>query len=196
MKRDTTLIDFAVRHARPHAHGRGGTGGAGARRAVGADLGLSARRMLNCFTKGVADRRRHLTQLARVLPRPEQLFAAARQRLDIAGDKLGAGLRHNVCAVMHRSRFHKGASACCGHGCCKNRIALGRERASGRWLPAPSGLERADIAKAPSIWKAWTRVAGKHSPTNRCWSAALPWCAAKTARSAVAAKPPSKPAKP
>ncbi len=45
------------------------------------------------------DRRRHLAQLARVLPRAETLFAQPRQRLDYAGENLGQG----PCAPIFRS---------------------------------------------------------------------------------------------
>src|SRR6201999_1203980 len=61
------------------------------------------RRLLRCFSKGMDDRRRHLAQLARILPRSEQLFAQPRQRLDVAADKLGAALRRNL--QEHRRAF-------------------------------------------------------------------------------------------
>jgi exodeoxyribonuclease VII large subunit len=82
--------------------------------------------MLNCFSKGVTDRRKHLTQLARILPKPEQLFALPRQRLDIAGDGLGKSLRRNV--QEHRTRFHK-AETLLRRRTLDDRIKLGRERA-------------------------------------------------------------------
>jgi len=85
------------------------------------------RRMLNCFTKGLDDRRRHLGQLARVLPRPEALFAIPRQRLDHAGEKLAGSLRRNL--SEHRAGFLKTA-ALLRRRAIDDRIALGRERAA------------------------------------------------------------------
>src|SRR6202166_1267801 len=80
---DTTLIDFAsdMRAPTPTAAAELAVPVLADLDAQLADLGRRAR---NCFDKGLSDRRRHLTQLARVLPRPEQLFASSRQRLDQA----------------------------------------------------------------------------------------------------------------
>jgi exodeoxyribonuclease VII large subunit len=54
------------------------------------------RRYLRTFSRNIDDRRRHLNQLARVLPRADQLFAGPRQRLGIAGERLGHALRRNL----------------------------------------------------------------------------------------------------
>jgi exodeoxyribonuclease VII large subunit len=70
-----------------------------------ADFGRRAR---NCFDKGISDRKRHLVQLARVLPKPEQLFAVRSQRLDRASERLGQGLSRNL--QIHRARLVKAAA--------------------------------------------------------------------------------------
>jgi exodeoxyribonuclease VII large subunit len=66
------------------------------------------RRVLRSFSKSMEDRRRHLAQLARVLPRAESLFATPRQRLDQASDKLVHALRRNL--QVHRVGFSKVAA--------------------------------------------------------------------------------------
>jgi len=99
---DTTLIDFASDRRAP-------TPTAAAEMAVPLRHELTAqtldfeRRLLRCFGKGMEDRRRHLSQLARVLPRADQLFAQPRQRFDHAAERLGRGLRQNLQA--HRRAF-------------------------------------------------------------------------------------------
>lgn len=136
---DTTLIDFASDMRAP-------TPTAAAELAVPLRAELLAatldyqRRMLNCFSKGVTDRRKHLTQLARILPKPEQLFALPRQRLDIAGDGLGKSLRRNV--QEHRTRFHK-AEALLRQRTLDDRIKLGRERS----VAFTARIERARTAQ-------------------------------------------------
>ncbi|MEI9993119.1 MAG: exodeoxyribonuclease VII large subunit [Rhizomicrobium sp.] len=105
---DTTLIDFASDVRAP-------TPTAAAELAVpvraellGQNLDF-ARRLLRVFSKAMDDRRRHLGQLARVLPRADALFAQPRQRLDFAGENLGKALRTNL--QVHDRRLTKAGAA-------------------------------------------------------------------------------------
>ncbi len=121
---DTTLIDFVSDVRAP-------TPTAAAELAVPVRtelLGQSldyARRLLRGFTKSMDDRRRHLTQLARILPRAEQLFASPRQRLDYAGDNLAKALRTNL--QKHRRELIE-AGAVLRPSRIARQVALGAER--------------------------------------------------------------------
>jgi exodeoxyribonuclease VII large subunit len=104
---DTTLIDFASDRRAP-------TPTAAAEMAVPVRTELLAqilefeRRTLRCFTKGMEDRKRHLAQLARVLPRADQLFAQPRQRFDNAAERLPKALLGNL--QKHRRAFAEAAT--------------------------------------------------------------------------------------
>ena len=104
---DTTLIDFAADRRAP-------TPTAAAEMAVPVRNELLSqtlefeRRMLRSFSKGMEDRKRHLAQLARVLPRADQLFAQPRQRFDNAAERLPKALLGNL--QKHRRAFAEAAT--------------------------------------------------------------------------------------
>ncbi|HSZ11453.1 MAG TPA: exodeoxyribonuclease VII large subunit, partial [Rhizomicrobium sp.] len=65
-------------------------------------------RAMRTFSRAMAERRMQLRGLVRALPRAEALFAAPRQRFDVASERLGNGLRRNL--QIHRVRFLKAES--------------------------------------------------------------------------------------
>jgi exodeoxyribonuclease VII large subunit len=129
---DTTLIDFASDRRAP-------TPTAAAEMAVPVRVELLdqvldfQRRALRSFSKGMEDRRRHLSQLARVLPRTDQLFAHPRQRFDHVAERLGRALRQNL--QVHRRSFIEAAALLRpGPIATRIRISIERTGAYGRQL--------------------------------------------------------------
>ena len=121
---DTSLIDYASDWRAP-------TPTAAAERAVPVRaelleqiLGFEAR-LLRCFRRDMADRRRHLAQLVRVLPRAETLFAGPRQRLDLVSDRLQHSLSRNL--QLHGARLAQ-AAALLRPRLIAARLTGGRER--------------------------------------------------------------------
>jgi exodeoxyribonuclease VII large subunit len=121
---DTTLIDFAADVRAPTPTAAAELAVPVRSELVAATLELE-RRALRGFAKGMADRRRHLTQLARVLPRPETLFAQPRQRFDAAAERLSGALSRNLAA--HRAELAQ-IAALLRPRVIARRFALSRER--------------------------------------------------------------------
>ena len=92
---DTTLIDFVSdrRAPTPTAAAEMATPVLSELKALTADYD---RRLATAGGRLIEDRRSRLTGAARGLPRPADLLAMARQRLDYAGSHLTMGLRRNV----------------------------------------------------------------------------------------------------
>jgi exodeoxyribonuclease VII large subunit len=92
---DTTLIDFVSdrRAPTPTAAAEMATPVLSELKAMVSDYD---RRLTQCGGRAVETRRERLTALSRGLPRPADILAMARQRLDYAASHLTMGLRRNV----------------------------------------------------------------------------------------------------
>lgn len=104
---DWTLLDHAADRRAPTPTGA-------AEMAVPVRLELLAaiddygRRIDACARRGLTDRRQTLRALARALPQAGDLVATARQRLDLAGARLGHALAG--ASRQHRTRFERAAA--------------------------------------------------------------------------------------
>ncbi|MGE4430553.1 MAG: exodeoxyribonuclease VII large subunit [Sphingobium sp.] len=131
---DTTLCDYAADRRAP-------TPTAAAEMAVPvradlmaglSELGLRAGR---CARRAVEVRRERLTMTARLLPTPETLLSAQRQRADDLGERLGRGLRHRI-TMAWRTLSDAGGAL---------RPALLRQRVAGERLRLESVRLRPDL---------------------------------------------------
>lgn len=121
---DTTLIDFVSDRRAPTP-----TAAAEMATPVLAELraalsGLD-QRLTQCGQRTLEDRRTRLAASARGLPRPQDLIAAAAQRLDYAASHLSGGLRRNV---EVQDRRLAGSASRLRPGLIEGRITLARER--------------------------------------------------------------------
>ena len=104
---DITLIDFAADRRAP-------TPTAAAELAVPvrsdliAELMSKARRALACWQRGIEQRRKELSMLARTLPALNELLSQPRQRLDACADRLPRALIANA-QIHHRQLTHVAA---------------------------------------------------------------------------------------
>jgi exodeoxyribonuclease VII large subunit len=104
---DTTLIDFASdrRAPTPTAAAEMATPVLAELKAAVADY---QRRLVACTERTLELRRNRLSAAARGLPRPDDILALARQRYDLAANRLGAALQRN--AAVHERELVRTAS--------------------------------------------------------------------------------------
>jgi exodeoxyribonuclease VII large subunit len=150
---DTTLIDLVSDMRAP-------TPTAAAELAVPVRTELVAQllefeqRLLRRYGREMSERRQALRQLARVLPRADQLFAPPRQRLDVAAERLGNGLRRNLDA---QRRTFIGAAAQLRPQGLKNRLARSAEQLHSLVIRAERG-HKARLSQASGRLTGLTRV--------------------------------------
>jgi exodeoxyribonuclease VII large subunit len=146
---DTTLIDFASDRRAP-------TPTAAAEMAVPVRTELLAqvmdleRRNLRCFSRGLGERRKHLTVLSRGLPRADSLFAQPRQRFDRAADSLANALRRNI--EIHARTYLKVATLL-RPATLQRRVVSGSERLNAL-------THRLDRCFRARLGESWNRTKG------------------------------------
>jgi exodeoxyribonuclease VII large subunit len=150
---DTTLIDFVSDVRAP-------TPTAAAEMAVpvrtellGQTLDLQGR-MLRCFSVGLERRRETLRQVARVLPRADQLFAQQRQRYDVVAERLTNALRRNL--EVHRRAYIEAAAQLRPAGLLQ-RMTQGTERTHALAMRIER-CQRARLAEAAGRLEGLARV--------------------------------------
>ncbi len=124
---DTTLCDYAadVRAPTPTAAAEMAVPVRADLMAALAELGLRAGRATR---RGVESRRERLAMTARLLPTPETLLSAQRQRADDLGERLGRGLRHRITLAW---RHLSDAGGALRPGLLRQRIGQNRMRLEG-----------------------------------------------------------------
>ena len=136
---DTTLIDFAADHRAP-------TPTAAAERAVPvraelvAEQASLAARLRRGLGRVMEERRMRVMAASRALPKPDDLLALARQRLDLAGGKLTHGLSANL--SVHGLRLAR-ATGRLSLRPITQRLGDQRRRLSDQWTRAARALAQA-----------------------------------------------------
>jgi exodeoxyribonuclease VII large subunit len=145
---DNTLIDLAADMRAPTP-----TAAAELAVPVRADLmaalaGLDERRM-RAIARALSDRRTRLRDLARALPRPEQLLAERIQRLDALGDRLPRALA--AFAAVKRNQIARGPAARFAPGLLSGSLARRRDRLEDRGARLSPALTRLAVRAAERL---------------------------------------------
>ncbi|QIE55448.1 exodeoxyribonuclease VII large subunit [Pikeienuella piscinae] len=122
---DTTLIDLAADRRAPTPTGAAEIAAPVRGELLAALKGLEERRARS-IGRLIEERRRRLRDLARALPRPDEIVAERRQRLDMAGERLPLALQR--AADRKRIAFAAGAAGRFGPALLTEKIDRRRER--------------------------------------------------------------------
>lgn len=124
---DTTLIDLVSDRRAPTPTAAAEMAAPVRGELIAAVTGLEERRVRS-LARLLEDRRRRLRDLARALPRADEMLADRRQRLDAAADRLPLALQR--AADRKRIAFASGPAGRFGASLLKDQIARGAERLS------------------------------------------------------------------